>query len=546
MLIKIIIISIVLFSLILSLWKVGKANKARTVLDFFLANKKIDSSDFINTTVSYGYQIAALSLFASWGYLYGFWAVWVPIFWGLGFYLLRVFNNKGYLDVFYENHNNETMHGFIAEQYNYKFLAKLTAFASILGLSGTAFFEAEFTGSVMANTLSTTHTHIWAIALFLFFVLVVLGYILWGGLKTITITNKVQLDVGFFSFNLFVVYIFIKIFLNGYVYTGIILFALGFISLICLNLLYPKLKKLFPNNFRSNYSWSLLGSLFVYIIGVVFIVTLPSPLIKDNLTFFITAQNIPKVFILGALPMLSLLLANGLWQIVDVSTWQRLSAINGELITKKEISKSLDFIAWYSSITWFLAILFGMGLKYVGFDLKDAWTALQTFTHLSLTMGNVFDKVFVLILFLSMLFIMFSTLDSIISAISFTTYFDIISQKQKTLKGARIWTVIYTLFFGIIYYVVRKEVSTIDGILYTFYSFQLSLFPAIIFILLRKKCHPYSIVISIISGFIGTLIPLFINSDLINPYSSAAIFSIIFSIVTLILSNKILKGRTDG
>lgn len=537
----VVIISVVILPVILSLWKVRKTHYAKTTDDFFLANKTMDSSDFVNTTVSYGYQIAALSLFASWGYFYGFWTVWVPVFWLFGFYLLQWFNNTDRLTKFFNNHNGRTLHGFLADHYKSPLLGKLAAFASILGLSGTAFFEAEFTSNVISNATFQTNTNFWFLFLFLFFVFIVLAYILYGGLKTIVITNKAQLSFGFVFFNLFMNYLFIKIIQNGFVYTGMILMVLSLLSVLVLNILYPKLNQLYPSSFLSKYSFTLSTSLIIYVVTFIYAVAFQTQTIipLDSFSFFIKEQQFSNIFSLGGLSMVSLLLANGLWQIVDVSTWQRFAAMKDENIRKQEISKTLGFVGWYSSITWFIAILFGMGLKYTGLNISDAWTALLEFTNLLLNSNLWTDQLFVIILFFSMIFIMFSTLDSIISVISYTTYFDVVTDKQKTLKGARIWTLVYTVVFLALYYFVRLNVSTVDSILYTFYSFQLALFPAVLVMLLEKNVSKKAIISSIIFGFIGTFIPLYFNSDAINPYNSAAIFSVGFSLTALYIVNKL-------
>ncbi|MBX7227771.1 MAG: hypothetical protein K1X55_17180 [Chitinophagales bacterium] len=536
------VIVTILLSIFVSLQKVSKKDKALDTQDFFLASRNLSGTDFINTTVSYGYQIAALSLFASWGYLYGFWTIWVPIFWGLGFFILRKLNDKGLLNYFFNKINGNTIHGLIGKNFHYSFLAKLAAFASVIGLSGTAFFEAEFTSRTIASSLDSGNQNLIFVTLFIFFILLVLGYILWGGLKTIRITNKAQLDIGFICFNLFFIFILYKNILNGYIYNGIILFLISLFSIILLNILYPKLKNLFPNNYKNNYSLGLSVSLVIYLVGgIILLITARSIIPNDNLSIFIESQKIRNIFSLGILPMVSLLFANGLWQIVDISTWQRLAALNEGHLTKIEISRLLDFSGLYSSITWIIAIFFGMSLKYVGLNIPDAWTALQGFTQLSFNSGNFVDIFFTSTLFFSMLLIMFSTLDSIISSITFTVYYDFVSKGNRSVLGARIWTIIYTSLFGFIYYIIRQKVSTIDSILYTFYSFQLSLFPTIISMFLNMKVSKYSIAISIIAGFIGTLIPLLINSETINPYSSSALFSVFFSTLFLILSNEFLK-----
>ncbi len=159
-------------------------------------------------------------------------------------------------------------------------------------------------------------------------------------------------------------------------------------------------------------------------------------------------------------------------------------------------------------------------------EVTDAWSALNQFTSNSILNGTSTDIAFIIILILSMIFIMFSTLDSIISSISFTTYFDIIKGKKDSLYQARLYTVIYTLVFMVIYIALRQKVNNIDSILYTFYSFQLALFPSIISVFISKSINPLAANASIIGGSILTIIPLYINGEMINPYSASAIFSV--------------------
>ncbi len=144
------IILVVLFYLLYR--KIVNNNKATTVSNYFFADRTTDSDDFINSTVAYGYQIAALALFASWGYVYGFWTIWVPVFWGLGFLLLKYLHDSGKLDVFLNSKENLTIHGFLSKVYKNKNISIIAGIATLIGLSGTAFFEAEFTSDIITSS----------------------------------------------------------------------------------------------------------------------------------------------------------------------------------------------------------------------------------------------------------------------------------------------------------------------------------------------------------------------------------------------------------
>ena len=375
------------------------------------------------------------------------------------------------------------------------------------------------------------------LALFLIFVLVALIYIIVGGFKAVVATDKVQLSLGFISISLFIVLTYIKVINNGYLYTGLILFLLSFSSLLFLNVLYGKFKDINSEIFPKRLSPTLFISLAIFVLGGIIITynIFRGIDIKDSFYFFLREQKCGKVFSLGLLPMLSLLLANGLWQIVDISNWQRLASLDYSDDTQIILSKTLSFISWYSPITWLLAIFFGMSLRYTGFDVPDAWTALQKLAYDSFQSKNIIDNIYILIFIFGMISIMYSTLDSLISSISYTTYYDIILKgnidEAGKLSRARLWTIVYTAIFFVIYLLVRSFVEGVDKILYTFYSFQLALFPAIISVFINKKINVLSAYMSIIFGGFFCLIPLFIDTETINPYSASAIFSVVGSII---------------
>ena len=532
---NLIIITIVFCSLVILLFKVKKSSIAKTHDEYFLAGKKTKSTTFLDSTVAYGYQIAAISLFATWGFIYGFWTVLVPIFWGIGFFLLKKANDKGLLKKYLDTSESGTIHSFLSKRYNLKILGQAAAFTSLVGLSGTAFFEAEFTSNITASVFPNSSPTI-SMLLFAVFVAVALAYILIGGLKTVISTDRLQLGLGFVMFNMCVVYSFVRIIQNGYVVTGRIPFSLSALSVFLLHLLYPNFSQ---GKGIMRYSSTLTISSLVYVVGIIFIVCTLNGLndnlvVVDSVNRFFEDQKISHFFSLGVLSLISLLLANGLWQFVDISTWQRLSSMEKSERLQNAISKSLSFASMYSSVTWLIAIFFGMGLKYLHNGVNDGWTVLNQVITVSVGSGNLFDVLFVLLFFASMIFIMFSTLDSIISAISFTTYHDIVvsdHSKKESLGKARQWTIVYVILFALIYILIRQKVSNVDSILYTFYSFQLALFPSIAMFLLRKRINTIAALLSLIGGALLSFIPLFINSEIINPYSAAAIFSVLSSLV---------------
>ena len=262
---------IILFPILYFLYQLKKIPTIKSTREFFLADKKIKSNEFLDTTVAYAYQIAAISLFASWGYVYGIWTIWVPIFWGLGFWFLKILNDKGVLNKYVKSSSTLSIHGFLAKKYRSKRVAQIAAFASLLGLSGTAFFEAEFTSNIIISASAPNNNLHLFLALFLIFVLVALIYIIVGGFKAVVATDKVQLSLGFISISLFIVLTYIKVINNGYLYTGLILFLLSFSSLLFLNVLYGKFKDINSEIFPKRLSPTLFISLAIFVLGGIII-----------------------------------------------------------------------------------------------------------------------------------------------------------------------------------------------------------------------------------------------------------------------------------
>jgi len=521
---------VVAYPAILFLWKVRKLRRAASSGDYFLADQTLDAGGFVDTSVAYGYQIAALSLFATWGYSYGFWTLWVPVFWALGFYLLRYGLQRGYLDSFLAHEEELTLHGFVSSAHQSRALARLAAVVSILGLSGTAFFEAEFTGSILGATVESDAVSNIA---FLGFTAVAVIYILIGGFRAVVATDHLQLAFGFVGFSIVTALTFIRAAQHGYIVTAVALASLSSVSTAALLWLHSKLHSLNHLSFPRKLPLGLLFSFLAQAGALAFSVWLAfteSPL--DSFSYFLREQQLGNLFSLGHLALLSLLVANGLWQVVDISNWQRLGALNTDLRARKrtELATSISFVAVYSAVTWAIAIFFGMALRHLGSGIESAWTALQETVLTLFASDGLVDSAYVLILLFAMISIMFSTLDSLISALSFTAYKDLSSGSTadaiSNLRRARIWTLAYAVTFLIIYKVVRIFASSVDDILYTFYAFQLALFAAVAASTIAKRRNRLSAYLSIIGGSVLCLLPLTGWIPALTPYNSAALFAV--------------------
>ena len=85
-------------ALYLAITLTGK--KSTDYSDYHYGCRTIKLNQFTDSTVMYALQVAAITLFATWGYSAGFWAILVPIFWMIGYLLLAYTIDKGALDNF--------------------------------------------------------------------------------------------------------------------------------------------------------------------------------------------------------------------------------------------------------------------------------------------------------------------------------------------------------------------------------------------------------------------------------------------------------------
>ena len=122
--------------------------------EYHYAGRQIQPGGFISSTVAYALQIAVLSLFASWGYEYGIWTIWVAVFWAAGYFSLAGLVRSGATDRFLRQNTLGTIHQFLAARSDFRLVAWLAALVSLLGIAGPAMYEAFFTAHVTTRMIA--------------------------------------------------------------------------------------------------------------------------------------------------------------------------------------------------------------------------------------------------------------------------------------------------------------------------------------------------------------------------------------------------------
>ena len=119
------------------------------------------------------------------------------------------------------------------------------------------------------------------------------------------------------------------------------------------------------------------------------------------------------------------------------------------------------------------------------------------------------DAVGAFLLVTSLLAIMFSTLDALCSAVSFTVQNDIF--RQKRVLVARFVTRLILIVY-IAYYLFMRAATgeKLDAILYASWSLQIGLLPAVV-VALGNRRYPAAAILSIVGGTFGALLLLFMG-----------------------------------
>ena len=215
------------------------------------------------------------------------------------------------------------------------------------------------------------------------------------------------------------------------------------------------------------------------------------------------------------LAVLSLFVANGLYQLVDVGQWQRLLSLNpfsdGVDRSRHTVSACLNNIAISSPLTWVIAIVFGASLKLVSTE-ADAYQATHLLVDYILSLPGISKNVLLALLLVAMIAIMFSTIDALISATGFTITNDIFGERSRASKGLTFDRLITlgTLVVQLFFYLIVKELAAdkTDAVLYLCWSFQIAFAPAVVATLYSKALGQGPLVISILAGVVGACLPL--------------------------------------
>lgn len=488
--------------------------RARTYDAFHYGERAIPPSDFIDSTIMYSFQVAVISLFATWGYINGIWAMAVPIFWAIGYLIIVTLIGVGALDRLILGQLVGTIHQFIAQQKKFRYVAIIAAFITLFGIAGPAMFEASFVADLINSSIDvSTLQYNYYILLFAGFIAISTIYMIYSGFIGVVGTDRVQLTIGYIGFCLVFACLIVTLGntdkANAF-YIGVICSTFS-IGVFATNFFADKALKARDLNALITTAVGMLA-----FVGATIIVHQNGSEMPAGATFgaFLT-DNLREPFTLLSLG--SLAVANGLYQLVDVGHWQRLLAVKIDPSNIRKARKTLAIstvtIGINSPLIWALAVVFGLLLRY-SFPEGDPWTIISVLMS-SFEGGGIIGAILVAVFVASLTAIMFSTLDSLVSCVAFTVHNDIIlniSDKLRSVGWAKVVTVL--VLIGMInYYLFMKRITgdQFDAVLYLSWSFQISLVPAVFSTFLRPSTGPV-LAASMIAGCLAATSPLVLGN----------------------------------
>jgi Na+/proline symporter len=352
--------------------------------EFFLAANQVSSFEFANSSIGYGFQIASVSIFFAWGYLYGFGALVNPVFWGVGIALFACLLPRmtSYLG------SGKTLHGYLCARYNSRALEVVASLVTLIAFLGT--FVAELAwGSAVFKMFSTNPVIVGTILTGMAIVIAI--YLVRAGQLNAMRTDQVQLIFTYLGF-LAVGVALIWLAANGDADAKAMSFILSAALALCLVIMslmiwrQIKVERRLAAGERFTLTQFVRPVLLALLAIAVFV--LAANLVRSwpSGESVRTAVTSPTFFNLsqGTANLLSLALLPLFWQFVDVTMWQRLAAVQlppdtgSERERLRPIRVGLQRFAFESPVTWLFAIIIGIALRYapIGVNEETIWDGI--------------------------------------------------------------------------------------------------------------------------------------------------------------------------
>ncbi len=510
-----------------------KTKQEITADEFFEARGLISPSEFANTSVAYGFQIASVSVFFAWGFIYGLGAIVNPLFWGFGIILFMVV--CGRLGDFFGT--TQTLHGFLRQRYNSRAIAVVASIMTLIGFLGA--FTAELVWGSYALAIISPDPWFIGVSMTIM-AAIVAWYVTRAGHLSVVKTDQYQLVFAHLSFVVLVVFLVTLLHWKDDE-AGAIGFLLSvatavMLALVAISIIRQLRDKDTPTSPDTGRTISLIILSIVILGGIVSIVNVV--LFSSSLDAMSTAVADRRLydFNQGALNLASLALLPLCWQFADVTMWQRLGAVRLPPADRPNrfsaIKKGLLRYAIESPITWILAIVAGVALRYAGIGVTEEsiWNGLAeipiAISNADTPAGSIIQLLVASLFAAGIVAAMLSTADSFLIGSAFTIAYDlaprvtdsetdtIAQNPRRALRLGRIAVIIFIVAGLVSYWIASLFGFDILSVLFGAFAAQVSLFPAVFGAIILRNRAPAggwalaSIIVGFLAGFFAVTVAL--------------------------------------
>lgn len=507
-------------------WRSG--GKRIAAEEFYESRGIISTAEFANSSVAYGFQIASVSVFFAFGYFYGVGGIVNPVFWGIGilFFMAAVPRLADFFGT------TQTLHGFLGDRYKSRAITVAASIMTLIGFLGA--FTAELVwGSYVLSIISSDP---WFIGLSVVAMAVLVAfYVTRAGHLSVIKTDQYQVIIAYAAFVVLVIFLISLLRGQGEeeqsigfllsVVTGFLLLLVGFaIS-----------RQVLGNGSYADHGLgrSISLVLLVVVIGGAVVSGLNAMHFYPALSTIDQALSDTRLydFNQGTLNLLSLALLPLCWQFADVTMWQRLGATRvpaeGNANRFSQLRRGLLRYAIESPVSWILAIIAGIALRYADIGLTDEsiWNGMAEIplsiigaeTHFGSLANYIVASLFAAGIVAAML----STADSFLIGSTFTLAYDLAPRFRKaeihstdadvwtpSLRFGRLATVIFVLVALASYWIATLLGLDILTILFGAFGAQVSLFPSVagsVFLGDRAPSWRWAVA-SVALGFLGGMV----------------------------------------
>lgn len=497
--------------------------------DYSYGRRKLNPSDVADSSMMYGLQIAAITLFATWGYNYGFTSLIVPIFWFIGYLILAATLTDAFLERFISDQSFRTLHGFISGSPSSRVVRAFAAILTLVGLAGPAMVEAFTVGNAIGSALPQYGDTIGA-GLALGFIAISLIYMTIGGFPGVVKINQYQMVFGYGGFCVAVCgFMSISTTHQNANIVSLVSVVGAIVNFLILFLKYRhnQSTKVYIETLSSDVGVvktnDSLGLMSAGIASVSFCACLGYVVYHYPGSILVPLESaLPAAsfqFGFTILATLSLFVANAAYQLVDVTQWQRLLSLavakQGTREAYTMLRRNAVMGGALSSLSWVIAILFGVYLSSEsGAKDADPYALFNYVVYKAMSGDSLIDGLLLFVLVAAILAIMFSTLDAIIAATAFTVQEDLLSTPKAVARvaWARLVTVGVVIFQLFLYLILGAAVGDkVSSVLYVCWSFQIAMVPVVCLLLLDRGGGSMSRLASMFAGCAGALVPVLIG-----------------------------------